>query len=343
MKKTIILILFTLISYLSISQTDFKNGYILLSEKDTVYGQINNKNYYINSLYCDFRKNSEDSIKRYYPRDLYGYKFSDGKYYISKTIQKDSKDTMFFFEFLVKSKLNIYFRQNQFENNYYISDDGITLNKLKYINDDIYIENRKMRRENKQFIGLLDYYTKDCPEVKKDIAHIAKPNHKNLIKLTEKYNNLTCPDGQCLIYEKKIPHNIKINLNSGFNYSFISTITDEPISYATYGFDILFQQSRQRERFYLGFGLTYDPFYIPEKNLNFYVPLSFYYLHPKKGFSPMFKYSVNIPLFILQYFGVGVRYKYEKISFFILSELQTFEIIKPIGISEKAGITIDLN
>ncbi len=347
MKHFLLLISIFLVSQIANSQSDFKKGYILFSENDTIFGQIDNKNYYLNSLYCDFRKNEKDSIKRYYPKDIFGYRFNDGKYYISKSIQKDLKDTSFFFEFLIKSKLNIYFVQNQFENNYYISEDGIKLNKLKYINDDIYIENRKMHRENKQFIGLLNYYTKDCPEIKKDINRIEKPNHKNLIKLTEKYNKLTCPNGQCMIYEKKIPHLFKFEMFYNYNFLFSKKFTEQPFSYSSYGFNILLQQSKQRERFFFGIGLKYNKFTFlinNEKILpHLSIPISFYYLHPGNGFSPMYKISFDIPFLVFQNYGVGLQYKYKRISFFTLTELQTLYIIYPIGVSQRAGFFLNLN
>ncbi len=346
MKTHFLLIFFLLFSIITKAQSNFKKAYILLSENDTVYGEIDDKDYYKNSLSCNFRKDKNDSVKIYLPNDLYGYKFIDGKYYVSKTIKEGIKDTSFFFEFLIKSNLNVYFLQNKFENNYYVSKDGVILNKLKYINEDIYIDHRKMHREDKQFIGLLNYYTEDCPELKKDIQKIAKPNHKNLIKLSKKYNDLSCPDGECIIFEKKIPHHYKVKVNSAYNYIYYSKIVnDTSFSYMSYGFDFLFQLSKQRERFYAGIGIKYSDIKNPtdfykNKIINMFL-LSFYYLHPRQGFSPMFKISFELPFFIYQNYGLGVQFKYKKMSFFSTTELKTAFVIYPVQVSQNAGIIIN--
>ena len=40
---------------------------------------------------------------------------------------------------------------------------------------------------------------------------------RNLIELAEKYHRMVCTDHQCIIYEKKIPFSVKLNISPGSN------------------------------------------------------------------------------------------------------------------------------
>ena len=70
------------------SYYDFKNGYIITANQDTIYGYVNNNSYYDNSQFCEFKTSKNDSVIKYTPKELFGYRFIDGKFYISKKLRK---------------------------------------------------------------------------------------------------------------------------------------------------------------------------------------------------------------------------------------------------------------
>ena len=336
MKRIIIIYLLTFVFSDLVAQSDFKDGYIFISELDTIYGQIDNKSYQQNSLYCDFRKNENDSVQRYYPKDLFAYRFIDGKYYISKNIKEESKDTSYFFEYLINGELDVYFLQKDLENSYFISNDGITLNKLKYSRKIIYKDDKRMLQESNQFIGLLNYYTGEYPKLKKDIGKISIPNHKNLIKLSEKYHDLSCDGEQCIIYEKEIPRKIKFDASTSYNLTINKTFFDSQLKYPSYSAHILFQLSQRTERVYFGLGYIHD--------VNFFrIPLSLNYIHPKNGFSPLFSYYVDFPLLsFVQTLSAGGQYKSGGAAFFLKGNYSTAFVIKPYSMSIEVGLILDL-
>ncbi len=338
MKRYIVFYLLIFFFNNAFAQSEFKDAFNIVSESDTIFGQIDNKNFQKNSLYCDFRKNEKDTIKRYYPKDLFAYRFINGKYYISKNIEEETIDTSYFFEYLINGELDVYFLQTLKKNTYYISDDGIILNELKYSNEIIEKEGKEMLYKNRQFIGLLDYYTGSFPELKTDIRSIPDPNHKSLIKLSKKFHNLACKDEECIIYEKDIPRKIIFNASIDKTY-----LLYDNYSFSYYNSNILFQLSQQNERVFIGFGLGI--YKLDDKNTPFFLlPLSFNYIHPKQGISPIFSFSFNIlPLPIHTTASAGIQYKLDNIAFFVKGGIHIKCFVKPIPAFIGLGFMLDIN
>jgi len=220
MKK--ILVFFTLFISVFVkveAKVDFKNGYIITLNNDTIYGKIVNTNYYEHSLKCTFKENDKDETTTYFPNQLTGYRFIDGKFYISKKVLVDSIPTTFFMEYLINGKLNFYFRQDKgVINHYYAEKDTSGIRELIYINEIVHINDGDFNVEKKKYVGLLTVITSDCQLLQNDIAKINEPDHEKLIKFAKKYHDLTCSDNSCVIYEKKMPLKIKIEALTSFDF-----------------------------------------------------------------------------------------------------------------------------
>jgi hypothetical protein len=329
------------------AQEEFLKAYIIDKSMDTVFGEIDNKGYNDASLFCDFRLNKNENTKRYYPNDLYGYRFNDGKYYVAKQISINSKDTVFFFEYLINGELDVFFRQDGFENHYYVSLSDNDLRELKYIKEYVYKGDKKYVKENKQYEILLQYLAKDYPVLLSKVKRIAEPDHDNLIDFAKEYHELTCKDGNCIIYEKKRPRNVKIEMMGHINHFVNPDILSEKPFYPSCGVNVLFQQSKSRERFYVGLGIAYPYpiFFAREEKIRFIfsIPLSFYYLHPKQGLSPFFSYTVNCPFFLNHSLKAGANIHIKSFSFLISGGMETYMVIKPMSFSGNFGIIFDLN
>lgn len=321
-------------------QSDFQKGYIITQEYDTIIGEIDNRNYYSNSQFCDFRKIKTDSIIRYYPDNLTGYRFTDGKYYVSKEV----KDKRVFMEYLINGKLDVYYYQDEFgTDHFYASKDTSSIRELTYNKGIKVIDGEQMYYELKPYVWLLTYFTSDCPKIKEEILKLNEPNHNNLINFAQKYHNLTCLDDKCIIYEKKIPRKIKFRIEGGPNYFFSNVTADLARKlYPSYGFNVLFQQSNKNERLYLGIGVTREG---KTDNVNnvIRIPLSINYIHPKQGFSPLLAYEFDLEyLGSLQALKIGMNYKIRKISLFINGAVQTIFFFEPYAVSANFGLMFDL-
>jgi len=338
------------------AQSNFLDGYIITSKSDTLYGKIDNKDYYSNSQFCDFKDFKTNTVTRYNPNQISGYRYLNGKYYISKKVNVNKIQTVLFMEYLIKGKLNIFFFQDHdVTNHYYVSKDTLQLEELTYQEGIYEFEGKQMYYQSKPYIGLLNYYTLDCPLMKDDITNINEPTHQNLINFARKYHNLTCKDEACIIYEKKIPHKIKFSLYGGSTIFFSNFSTLKQKIYPSFGFNALFQQSLGREYIYLGIGLFSEGKKTTSlglfgekkdgKSTNLIrVPLSINYLSPNQGISPVVTYDLDLNTCILtQAIKLGLKYQVKKLSFIIIGDIKTSFFITPYASSLNLGMIYDFN
>lgn len=330
------------------AQKTYQDGYVLISEFDTIYGKIENKDYYQNSRYCDFINTNSTQVTRYYPDKIYGYRFSDGKFYISKNIEIENTKRTVFMEYLIKGKLDIYYTQDEgFTPHYFASKDSLALQELKYNEGVKVVDGIDVFYKQKQYSGILNYLTSDCPVMKNKISEIEEPNQEKLIRFAKKYHDLTCPDKECTIYSKKIPRKIRIYSYAGPQLFLLDDYYPSDIDilkgeiFPSYGFNIMVQQAQRFENIYLGIGFIYVP-HIDSAN-NFYrIPLSLTYLNVKNGFSPIFSFEFDINRMFSQSLIAGLRFQTKRLAFTLDARLNTLLFIKPYGASMNFGMMYNL-
>jgi len=298
------------ISTIVFAQNEWKPGYILKSQQDTIWGSLQNKNYNENSHAITFRTDENEQPSTYLPDDIYGYRFKEGKFYVSKYV--DSTVGRIFLEYLVNGELDVFFYQDQTgDNHYFVKKDNLPLKELKYKDKFVRKDGIRYLLENNQYKGLLSYYTKETSGIKKDITRLNNVNHKSLVKFAKKYHELSCEDGNCMVYGKNLKRKIFAAIHHGSlfytgRYSKESnTSQDSYISVKTY-----FQQFEQSEKLFTFIGVNtfyskhlYYPYRIG-------IPVGFEYINPKKGFSLNGSYSLDLAsFFIINNLGGGINYK----------------------------------
>lgn len=354
MKKRLLILSVCLLSLtdLLFGQTDYKEGYIITLKHDTIFGTINNRSYYDNSQQCEFRFPNSDSTVSYTPDILFGYRFKNGKYYISKEINGHTV----FMEYLIKGRLNIYFNEDATgTNNYFAASDSLPLSELKYHSEIKEIDGKQILIEAKDYMHILTYYTADCPVIAKKIQGMNKPDHRNLIKLVREYQALTCKDEECIVYEKKVKSQFKVSFYGGSDFAFkTNPLYPHFPNYSLWGVNVLMRQSQKNERIYLGLGF-FDEGIIADSPDKFYhtqywhangriyrVPFSINYLHPKKGFSPTLSYQFNLTRLVLQNLDFGLMYRVGNAAISLTADLKTQVIVRPYGAGLLMGMTFDL-
>jgi hypothetical protein len=204
------------------AQSDFRDGYIINNSNDTLFGLIDYRGNRSNAKKCIFIKSNDTEHKKieYSPYDIKAYRFINSKYYVSKQINVNEKDELIFLEFLIKGIANIfYYRDESGKENYYIEKGNGNLVLLKNDNIVSYIENNESTRESKQYIGVLNYFFQDMPNICKETEKIDL-DHESLIKIARDYHNAVCKNEACVVYEKKVPKvSIVIGPLIGINYS----------------------------------------------------------------------------------------------------------------------------
>ena len=182
------------------AQTDFRPGYIIQTNGDTISGHIDYRGDIIMSSVCRF-KDKESVIKEYFPNDITAFRFIDSKYYVSREVNNKKV----FLEYLIKGKIDIYYMRDDIGDHYYIDKGKVKLTEMPYEEGVKFVDNKRVFFETRKHIGILNYYMQDAPEFKARIASINRPDHQNLIKLAEDYHYAVCKDEKCIIYEKRLP------------------------------------------------------------------------------------------------------------------------------------------
>lgn len=200
-------------------QYDWKEGLIIHNNGDTVHGYIDERIAQTNQIACFFKNGIDGEIKKYSPFQILGYRFSDGKYYISKTIKFPEKEDSMFLEFLVKGKISIYHYIGVGEL-YFIEKDG-QLTELENSEISIRVGDRNYTKKKNEYIGSLNILLQDAyipNEIQK-----TRYQSESLIKLAKTYNEKMCPDEKCITYEKKKE---KAKFDFGFTLGMGNTIHD---------------------------------------------------------------------------------------------------------------------
>lgn len=218
------IILLPLIIFLSISlsgQSDFNPGFIIALSNDTTYGYIENRSPKLNSSACIFKPDQQSKSIKYKPDELFGYRFIEGKYYISKVIKSENKSNKFFLEYLVDGLADLYVLMNMDGAHYFIEKDS-TLWELKQSNYEVSKNDIKYIRTDKEYLSILKIMFQDTPELYEEIDNVYL-GRKSLMKITEDYHNLACTEYSCHIYSKKLPRiKFSVGLTGGLNSSSIA-------------------------------------------------------------------------------------------------------------------------
>lgn len=115
---------FIFIFHSQYAQSDFREGYIINNENDTTYGLIDYRGSMRSSKHCTFKSDDASEQIKYSPSEIAGYRFTDNKYYVSRTVKREEGASVFFLEFLINGKVDIYFYRDKGED-YYLVDNGM--------------------------------------------------------------------------------------------------------------------------------------------------------------------------------------------------------------------------
>jgi len=314
MKKISILLLGLLLSTSVLySQADFRAGYVIKSEGDTIFGELDYRGNHRMSEVCSFRKDKKDTITHYYPNDILAYRFIDSKFYVPK----DVDGTKLFLEYLVNGKLNIYYRVDNFQTeHYYFEKDSIPLTELPYEEVIKWKDDKEYLYKSNRHIGILAYSLSDAKGLKTEIESIKKPDHKNLITLAKNYHNIVCDGEKCIIYEKK-PFPFKIDIEACGGVIYIVDFDKPTMPLAGVVAHIWLPRISENLYFKTGLlGAMVENY--GQKNIGLLIPFQFEYMYPHGIIRPKFAIGTNAPFMSLD-FSPGINIKLLKSVYWSLN------------------------
>lgn len=226
-----------LFSFLQLSaQSDFRDGYIVKNENDTIYGLIDYRGNKVNSKKCVFKKDINAEKQVFTPNELTGYRFTDSKYYVSKEVDIEGQTELLFLEFLINGVVDVYYYRDELGEDYLIDDGSGNLYELRNDKEEVVKNQVRYLKESKEYVGVLKAIFRESPMVFKKVDNI-NLNHKSLINVSRDYHNEVCDDQECIVYEKKLPKSEKaFGIVLGFYGMSISGINDSFISERESGF-----------------------------------------------------------------------------------------------------------
>jgi len=183
-------------------QTNFRPGYVITNENDTLRGLIDYRGDVRNSKSCDFKENEASVVKEFKPFGIKGYRFTDSKFYVSKTVITNSMEVKLFLEFLVNGKADLYYYFDGDNSHYFIEKSDKQIFELTNEEQHIFANGHEYIRDSKDYVGRLKNAFIDCPQIFSSIDETTLGT-KSLINLTKKYHNYVCSDEKCIIYEKQ--------------------------------------------------------------------------------------------------------------------------------------------
>jgi hypothetical protein len=268
------------------AQTDFKPGYIIKTNGDTLYGDIDYRGDLLMSRLCKFR-DKEKIIKDYSPKDIVEFRFTDSKYYVSREVYGNSV----FLEYLIKGKVNVYYMRDENGDHYYLDKEDVRLTEIPYEEGIKYVDNKQVFFETTKHIGLLRVYMQDAPEFQSRINSVKKPDHQSLIKLAEDYHNAVCEGEQCIIFEKKLPL-VKVSITPFVGLTKYNGYTKFIMEYGGY---VYLWAPRSSEKLFFKTGLIYHKLSEDGEELNIYkIPIQFQYIYRAHKIQPKISGGFNI-------------------------------------------------
>jgi hypothetical protein len=331
----IIIFVFTKIVF---SQSDFRKGFIITNENDTINGFINYREGIKKHKVCEFKLSEDRKVTSYFPKDINGYKFLNDKYFVTKefTFENNAKKKVFF-EILVQGKVTLY----KYLGDFFVEKYGEEYIKLTNEKTLVNKGSAIFYKYSNRYIGILSYLLSDCKQLKEEINTL-RFLEMELTDLIESYNN--CIEGPSVSFKENKPWlKTSFGFLAGMNSSKISFKSNSPRQeYLTSDFDhsndimaglfIDFLSPRINERISLHADLFYlNTNYISYSEIHYTstierndvkidlkqlkIPLGLRYTFPDKKFTPF----INM--------GVSYTYHIESSSWWI-REVQRHNIIE---------------
>ncbi len=227
-------------------QADFRPGYVITDQNDSLSGLIDYRVAVKNENKCEFRKQARSETQVFLPADIKRFRFTEGKYFISKEVPVNGEKVALFLEFLVDGTVDLYSFNNGVNPRFFIQKSGGEIFELLVGKESVKGGSSTISRETYEYMNTLKSVMNDSPQFFPAIDKTAFDT-QSLMMLVKRYDNYVS-SRKAVFYEKQPPD---VKLRVAPFYSFNSSLLEfnqSPI----YG-AIDFQRSN-----YSSFGLLLD-------------------------------------------------------------------------------------
>lgn len=313
------IVLTLLLLAIGVSQTfaqgDFRKGYYITNENDSISGLIDYRAAKSSNESCVYRESNSNQTVNYSPEQILAYGFIDGKRFVSKELPKSLGSKQIFMEQLVDGSASLY----RYGNNFYIQLDSLIFLPPKETREFV-VGGSTMLKTVKPYVGMLNYLLADCSLS----ANFTDYAEKDLANLIQDYNR--CKGAPGNVYKNSLKW-IKLNFQ-GFSGIDVANLTIERLPKNTFdksvspilGLSLDLSSPRIFDRFFCSLDVIYTKKYYQ----------GFLVSDPELSYTEYFDYYINVELLKIP---ISVRYNF-------LSEAQTPYV--KVGLSQYLELSSSL-
>ncbi len=270
---------------------DYRSGYIIKTNKDSVNGFVEYSSDKHNSTYCHFRETRRGKTTTFSPQELLAYGFHGDKQYKSVRLPGASSEIVFV-KVLATGPMKLYRHQKEF----LVRKDSLILLPVA---KSVLVETTegKKSRVDSRYKGLLNFLMADCNLS----ADETRYTEIDLINLINNYNR--CKGFEPLYRKPKPIFKANYNIFAGYNSSHLTVDLPDPATFNTSntivgGFGVDLSSPRIFDRLFF----TIDVWYVKNFYQVYYQKqVSFNTVHTDVS---MEFTSIKIP--------IGIRYNFLK-------------------------------
>ena len=194
---------------MAMAQTNPKSGYVITNTGDTLRGTIDFRTNEKLSKKCDFYANGESTGKTYKPGEIEGFRFdNNGKYFVSRRLNVTGTSELYFAEFIVQGKMNLYcVSVNEDDYFFFEREDGemaeLINRSSNYMSSgqNAIQEVKDNLQEKREQYGKVKMLLQQSMQAVEDMDD-NNMSRKKLVKVVRDYHNDVCTDGsKCIVYE----------------------------------------------------------------------------------------------------------------------------------------------
>ena len=235
MRKSIISFLLAIVATATMAQTNPKSGYVITNTGDIIRGVIDFRTNEKLATQCEFWANGEKEVKVYHPGDIEGFRFdNNGKYFVARRLNVTGVPELYFAEFLVQGKMNLYCVTFKGDEYYFFErEDGemaeLTNRFKSYMSVDAAVNGTKeIIKEKKKQYGKVKMLLQQSKNAVADMDD-NKMTRKKLMNVVRDYHHEVCTDGSaCVVYEyNEKTDQVKTHLKAFAGYAnYVREMTD---------------------------------------------------------------------------------------------------------------------
>lgn len=316
MKKTLLLLIALTGTQIIFSQNDFRRGFIITNQKDTVFGLVNYREGLKSYQSCDFKEAGTQNTISYSPENIPGYGYTNNKYFESRNIEIDSNNSkVVFLEVIVKGLVSLY----KFQNTFFIEKENSGFYKLTNETKEKIVDGAKYLKQSNKYLGILQMLLFDCSEISSKVDK-SELNERSLTTLVIEYNKCKNADFKTYkvgkswvkfipgivvgINDSKLGFTTKPSTNEHLVGKFERSVSPE----VGFSIDILSPRINERIAFhveatyfrseYYLFNITENDYtinrnYVTINSQDLNIPIGLRYTFPEKRFTPYFNFGIS--------------------------------------------------